>query len=101
MIIFIASNICRDYFIGQWVKNKDEELFFHFFTYSLLFSFTASLAVSMRAAVFQLFTYRAAKILHSQMINKLMKAPINLYFDVTPIGRILNKFSKDLNAIET
>jgi ABC-type multidrug transport system fused ATPase/permease subunit len=55
----------------------------------------------MRAAVFQLFTYRAAKILHSQMINKLMKAPINLYFDVTPIGRILNKFSKDLNAIET
>jgi ATP-binding cassette subfamily C (CFTR/MRP) protein 1 len=30
-----------------------------------------------------------------------MNAPINLYFDVTPIGRILNRFSKDLNVLET
>ena len=30
-----------------------------------------------------------------------MKAPINLYFDTTPLGRILNKFSKDLNQLET
>ena len=34
------------------------------------------------------------------MIDRVLKAPINLYFDVTPIGRILNKFSKDLNVIE-
>lgn len=30
-----------------------------------------------------------------------MGAPVNLYYDVTPIGRILNKFSKDLNDTET
>jgi len=30
-----------------------------------------------------------------------MAAPVNLYYDVTPIGRILNKFSKDLNDTET
>ena len=30
----------------------------------------------------------------------MLNAPINLYFDVTPIGRILNKFSKDLSVIE-
>lgn len=35
------------------------------------------------------------------MLNKIMNAPINLYFDVTPIGRILNRFSKDLNVLET
>jgi ABC-type multidrug transport system fused ATPase/permease subunit len=34
------------------------------------------------------------------MLNKVFNAPINLYFDVTPIGRILNKFSKDLTGIE-
>jgi ATP-binding cassette subfamily C (CFTR/MRP) protein 1 len=31
----------------------------------------------------------------------VLKAPINTYFDVTPIGRILNKFSKDINTAET
>ena len=35
------------------------------------------------------------------MIFRVMHAPINTYFDVTPIGRILNKFSKDLNQVET
>jgi ABC-type multidrug transport system fused ATPase/permease subunit len=34
------------------------------------------------------------------MLSKVFNAPINLYFDVTPIGRILNKFSKDLSKIE-
>jgi hypothetical protein len=34
------------------------------------------------------------------MLSKVFNAPINLYFDVTPIGRILNKFSKDLTGIE-
>lgn len=34
------------------------------------------------------------------MINRVMEAPINTYFDVTPVGRIMNKFSKDLNSIE-
>jgi ABC-type multidrug transport system fused ATPase/permease subunit len=34
------------------------------------------------------------------MLRKVFNAPINLYFDVTPIGRILNKFSKDLTGIE-
>lgn len=35
------------------------------------------------------------------MIVKVMKAPINLYYDCTPIGRILNLFTKDFNDTET
>jgi hypothetical protein len=30
------------------------------------------------------------------MIDQTLKAPINLYFDTTPTGRIMNRFSKDL-----
>lgn len=33
------------------------------------------------------------------MIEKVGNAPINLYYDVTPIGRVLNKFSSDLNDL--
>ena len=34
------------------------------------------------------------------MIESVFNAPINLYFDMTPVGRILNRFSKDLMTIE-
>lgn len=48
----------------------------------------------------QTLSWRATKKLHKDMLSKVFNAPINLYFDVTPIGRILNKFSKDLSGIE-
>jgi len=34
------------------------------------------------------------------MITKVLNAPINLYFDVTPIGTIMNRFSKDISMID-
>ena len=33
------------------------------------------------------------------MIEKVGNAPINKYYDITPIGRVLNKFSSDLNDL--
>jgi len=38
--------------------------------------------------------------LHKEMISKVMKAPINLFFDVTPVGTIMNRFSKDLTTLD-
>ena len=34
------------------------------------------------------------------MISNILNAPVNLYFDVTPIGKTLNKFSKDMVDLE-
>ena len=34
------------------------------------------------------------------MARSVLNAPVNLYFDKTPIARILNVFSKDLNQLE-
>lgn len=34
------------------------------------------------------------------MISKVLNAPINLFFDVTPTGTILNRFSKDLTVLD-
>ena len=42
---------------------------------------------------------QAAKNIHESMLDAMIRAPIDWY-DVTPIGRILNRFSKDTNAVD-
>lgn len=34
------------------------------------------------------------------ILERIMKAPINLYYDLTPVGRIQKKFGGDLDCIE-
>lgn len=58
------------------------------------------LGIMLRAVVNQMFSWYATRKLHRRMIQKVLHAPVNLYFDTTPIGRILNRFSKDLNSME-
>jgi len=52
--------------------------------------------VYARVFTLQYSSWHATKRIHEDMVKYVLNAPINLYFDVTPIGRILNKFSKDL-----
>nr|XP_046232339.1 ATP-binding cassette sub-family C member 3 isoform X3 [Scatophagus argus] len=43
---------------------------------------------------------RAAKILHCNMLQGVLRAP-QAFFESTPIGRLLNRFSKDVDAIDS
>lgn len=92
----------NDYWIGNWATSPDQHTKFPMYC-GLYFCFTVmtSLFVYMRTGTMQLFSWYATRKLHKDMIRKVLNAPINLYYDVTPIGRILNKFSKDLAVIET
>jgi ATP-binding cassette subfamily C (CFTR/MRP) protein 10 len=36
----------------------------------------------------------------TDMLEKVFKAPINLFFDVTPAGLILKRFSEDVGGVE-
>ncbi|KAL5035647.1 hypothetical protein RTP6_003309 [Batrachochytrium dendrobatidis] len=42
---------------------------------------------------------RAARVLHEGAITRVIKAPV-FFFDTTPLGRIINRFSKDQDGID-
>lgn len=44
--------------------------------------------------------FHAGNKFHSDMIKRIFEAPINLFFDVTPTGLIINRFSDDLEKVE-
>ena len=41
----------------------------------------------------------AARKLHNSLLHRVLHAPLR-FFEVTPIGRILNRFSKDIESID-
>ena len=44
-------------------------------------------------------TLRATKILHYQLLTTILAQPL-IFFDYTPIGRVLNRFSLDLEILD-
>jgi ABC-type multidrug transport system fused ATPase/permease subunit len=101
MICFTIFKILNDYQIGNWATSDEQSSNFGYYCgLTFIYAILTSFFVFMRSITLQSLGWRGTQRLHNDMLRKVFNAPINLYFDVTPIGRILNKFSKDLTGIE-
>ncbi|XP_074845820.1 ATP-binding cassette sub-family C member 10 isoform X4 [Carettochelys insculpta] len=58
-----------------------------------------SIFTILRAFLFACGTIRAATVIHSRLLQRVMKATVT-FFDITPMGRILNRFSSDLYCVD-
>ncbi|WRT70588.1 uncharacterized protein IL334_007586 [Kwoniella shivajii] len=45
-------------------------------------------------------SYRAAITLHDRLLNQVMRSTVR-FFNVTPVGRIINRFSRDVETIDS
>lgn len=50
--------------------------------------------------MYALGALNAAAIIHNGLLKNIMHIPMR-FFDVTPLGRILGRFSADINGIDT
>ncbi|TCD64284.1 hypothetical protein EIP91_004292 [Steccherinum ochraceum] len=48
---------------------------------------------------FAMLTYYSSRDLHRNAIKRVMNAPMS-FFETTPLGRIMNRFSKDIDTID-
>ena len=63
------------------------------------FTSAAFIFAIIRACTFFCVSLRSAESLHDKMVTNVLQAPV-LFFDTNPAGRILNRFSKDIGAID-
>lgn len=70
----------------------------YFLSKSILSSFAAILVLSY-SVMYAYSTIRAARSLHKQILETIIRCPMS-FFDITPIGRILNRFSRDIDVVD-
>uniref|UniRef100_A0A8B9GJM6 ATP-binding cassette sub-family C member 10 n=1 Tax=Amazona collaria TaxID=241587 RepID=A0A8B9GJM6_9PSIT len=58
-----------------------------------------SLFTILRAFLFAYGTIHAATVIHNRLLQRALKATVT-FFDTTPTGRILNRFSSDLYSVD-
>lgn len=59
----------------------------------------AFLGIFLTSALFRLTALKAARSFHRKLLATVLRLPM-AFFDTTPLGRVLNRFSKDVYIID-
>ncbi|KAK7051247.1 hypothetical protein VNI00_004747 [Paramarasmius palmivorus] len=99
-LVFVqGSTVMASYWLVYWQELKwDRPQGFYIGIYAMLGGAQA-VAMFMMGSTFALLTYFASQRLHKEAIKRVMAAPMS-FFETTPLGRIMNRFSKDIDTID-
>lgn len=105
------SQVLSDWWLGRWAENDvvyiigyrsdwpRAKVLNHFLAgYGLLALLQVCFAAT-KVIFVQLAGLRAARLLHERMLRMILGAPTS-FFDITPVGRIVNRFSSDMELVD-
>ncbi|XP_072319302.1 ATP-binding cassette sub-family C member 4 [Eucyclogobius newberryi] len=108
-----VSYIMNDWWLAHWSEKQDEvnnlnetatnatqelDTDFYLGIYGGLTASTIFLGFLRNFIMFSVFV-KSARTLHNRMFNSILRTPVR-FFDINPIGRVLNKFSKDIGQVD-
>lgn len=107
LAIHIALNSLRSYsafLVGEWANDKSKQLETDQFRLQVAKIFAVVLIIALLEIAKERTTFKmicnTLKSVHNDIVERIMQAPINLFFDVTPNGTIMKRFSEDMQIIE-
>eukprot|EP00928_Gymnodinium_smaydae_P032347 TRINITY_DN23454_c0_g1_i1.p1 TRINITY_DN23454_c0_g1~~TRINITY_DN23454_c0_g1_i1.p1 ORF type:complete len:1288 (+),score=192.78 TRINITY_DN23454_c0_g1_i1:407-3865(+) len=107
MALITAAECFRvghDWIIMLWVQNHEQGADFdgHKYWYVRFAICVGGVVVFgfIRAYAFMVACAKISQHTHDRMLKAVLSASVPNYFDVTPLGRILNRFSKDLDSLD-
>ncbi|XP_004519652.1 multidrug resistance-associated protein 4 [Ceratitis capitata] len=108
-VMLLSQVVCSgsDYFVNIWTQQEylrsiDEPT--NFTTFECLYIYGALIIGVVVMTVFRGYLFfkvcmHASKVLHDRMFGSILRSTMR-FFDTNPSGRILNRFSKDMGAID-
>lgn len=104
ILIFVtvqSINLSSTFWLSYWSENaathKDSQMnYLHVF---IALNALYAVALYVRAIATYIRGLRASKILFKALLGRILRAPTS-FFDTTPIGRIVNRLSKDVYTVD-
>jgi ATP-binding cassette, subfamily C (CFTR/MRP), member 1 len=97
-----AGRVLSDWWLASWADRSifaDENTSFWIGTFAAFVVGTVVLTIG-RATVFVIMTLASGRNLHNRLLDALLHAPITTFYDVTPLGRIINRCSRDVDHLD-
>uniref|UniRef100_A0A665WA58 ATP-binding cassette sub-family C member 5 n=1 Tax=Echeneis naucrates TaxID=173247 RepID=A0A665WA58_ECHNA len=89
-------------FVNETMASNSMRLNPHIQYYSTIYVVTMGAALllkTVRGLLFVKCTMKAASALHDKLFHRLLFSPMQ-FFDTTPLGRILTRFSRDMDEVD-
>ncbi|CAH1777684.1 unnamed protein product [Owenia fusiformis] len=110
--LYQGASIFSNIWLSQWtedplLKNKsvptnNSEKVFKINMYLGIYGASGvlqAITVLLYAFVTAFGMIKASRVMHAKMLSNILRSPMS-FFDTTPLGRILNRFSRDIETID-
>ncbi|KAJ2832598.1 hypothetical protein GGI24_001173 [Coemansia furcata] len=113
LLVASVSNVSANMWLKHWASTNAEKdapgaawsfllgrsVFFYLGIYGAIGLLGASMSSLQSLLLWTRCSIRASKKIHENMLRGVLRSPM-AFFDVTPLGRILNRFSSDLQRCD-
>ncbi|KAF9356142.1 hypothetical protein BGX34_010083 [Mortierella sp. NVP85] len=104
MVVSQSASVSTSLWLTHWSSDNDQGRRDHSVAYYLgiyaALGMSYSLLTVFQAIILSVYCgIRSARVLHENMLKSVLRSPM-MFFDTTPMGRILNRFSKDQSTID-
>ncbi|ERE90649.1 multidrug resistance-associated protein 7 isoform X2 [Cricetulus griseus] len=96
LLLFSSRNLYIP--LSKAASNDSSDVHFYLIVYAAIAGVN-TLCTLLRAVLFAAGALQAAVTLHHRLLHRLLTAPVT-FFDSTPSGRVLNRFSSDVACVD-
>lgn len=99
LILSQGANISTNLWLSFWISDKFRYSTGLYIGIYVVLGFSQALLLFAFSLLLSVLGTSASKSMFGQAMTRVLRAPIS-FFDITPLGRIINRFSRDVDILD-